>query len=212
MIFRVYTKDERRDPDTRAIFYGWTRNKSVLKGFFSQRDKKKYKVIKMTDEFIAEQFSEDNTDQDTCIDILKIKTIEGEEVSLFATSREIHQAEIDIQRLFHDKSSLENIKGNGNYISMLLNLDEYYSSALELIGYRPMEVDILFQSADPNDSYNGLYKTEEEIHDAYDGIYTYPDDNEERGLRVEGLSSIEDISSRVIYSLESFIKVMKDDL
>lgn len=213
MVFRIYTADERINPDSRAIFYGWTRSKNVLKGFFTQRSRNKYKVIKMTDESIARDFSEDTTDFDTNIDILKIKSVKGDEVVLFATSREIHQAEIDIQRMFHESCSLENINGKGNYISMITNLDEYYGSALSYIGYRPREFDILFQSADPRDSYNPLYKTEEEINDAYDGLYTYPDDDDiNRGLHMEGLSAIEDVSSRVIYSLESFIKVLKKDL
>lgn len=208
MVFRVYNKKERKDPEERAVFYGWSYDKSVIKAFFGQRDKSKYRVVKMTENEIAESFHEDAVSDDTRIDFIKLKSAQnnGEEFTIFMTPAELLESEIQIQRLFADLSSLEDKK----YVDMILNLKYEYAESLYFLGYRPPEIDILFSSADENDNYCDIYGAEEKIGIAYDNMFAFtkhPDIH-----RPIGLGVLDDVFRRVVYSLESFIKVMKDDM
>lgn len=208
MVFRYHNGKD--GTDERAIFYGWTHSKVVLKAFFKQRDKEKYRVIKMYDEDIAEKFSEDNTDDENKIDFIKLKSASsGDEIYFFMTHRELLDAEIMIQRYFSDLCSLSELP-DGNYINMFINLNDYYKDALYYIGYRPQEIDVLFPSADDMDNYNNIEYVEEQISDAYTQFYAFdarPDVHAPFGGSV-----FDDDFRKVLYSLENFVRVLKNDM
>lgn len=234
IIYRIYSKKERVD-DERFIYYGWTTSKSILKIFFEQRSPSKYKKFKVEDinsklsnftgkyELIlkdgARMFlpSDYIDDPDLMLDIICLKSINDpiNDFKLIMTKKEAMNTEIKIQEYFHNLSSLEYVEGKGNYVGMFLKLKNYFKNGLNFIGYRPPEVDILFPSADPMDSFNRLEKVKEEIYDAYDAVAEIPDDGSfptERYQSVPGKLSISDPASLVLYSLESFIKMMREDL
>lgn len=211
LIYRIYSRDERPDDDERARFYGWTRSKSMMKGFISQRNKKKYKIIKADEEEIAKVFSEEVDDANVMLDFVKLKSAAThEEIYFISTMNELCEAEKQIQRMFIDQASLSEIDGNGDYLQMFINLDPYYADALYYIGFRPPEVDIMFPSADYHDNYSDITKIEELIDDAYEGKYESP--GVSRNNQVPGLVAIEDVANKIYYSIESFVKVLKDDL
>ena len=215
LIYRIYSAKERPEMNERSVFYGWTSSKKVAKVFLKQRDKNKYQVIKMNDDEIIQNipYSDEIITIESMIDFVKLRSAKThEEIYFFTTLREMKQTEIDIQRMFHDMSSIANIKGNGNYLNMIFNLDEYYLSALFYIGYRPPELDILFPSADERDNFSTMYDVEESIEDAYDGMIEHPPETSERYQSIPGLMTINDVASKIIYSIESFIKVLKNDL
>lgn len=211
LVYRVYTRDERPNIDERASFYGWSNNKSMIKAFTSQRSKKKYKILKVDQDEIARRFSEEIDDEEAALDFVKIKSASThEEIFFITTMNELKETEKRIQRMFIDQASLSGIDGKGNYLEMFMNLDDYYADALYYIGFRPPEVDILFPSADYHDDYSNITKIEELIDDAYDGKYQSP--AEVRDNRIPGLVAIEDVANKIYYSVESFVKVLKDDL
>jgi len=76
---------------------------------------------------------------------------------------------------------------------------------LEYIGFRPPELEHIFQPADMTDIDSMIDLAYEGYQDARE--YYYEPDN-----IVPGLSVLEDVSKQILYSLESFIKVMKGDL
>lgn len=214
LVYRVYTKEERPDIDERFVLYGWSTNKSIVKAFCKQRNKNKYHVIKMSNDDIIRTFSEEIDDTDAMIDFIKLKSAKTHEVIyLFMTLNEMRETEKKIQKMFLDQASLERIPGNGNYLELFLNLDDYYADALFFLGYRPREVDIMFPSADPRDDYASIDRISEQIDQAYDGLFGYPQEELRREAdKVIGLSTIEDVANKICYSIESFIKVMRDDM
>lgn len=214
LVYRVYTKEERPDREDRNVLYGWSTNKSIIKAFQKQRSKDKYRVIKMSRDDIVRTFSEEIDDTDAMIDFIKLKSAKTHEVIyLFMTLKEMRETEKKIQQLFLNQASLERIPGDGNYLELFMNLDDYYGDALFFIGYRPKEVDILFSSADPRDDYASINRVSDQIDQAYDELYGFPQEELRRPTdNVIGLSVIEDVANKICYSIESFIKVMREDM
>lgn len=191
LVFRVYSEKERPNLSERMIFYGWTNSKSIIKAFLKQRDERKYKVIKMTDEEIIRQinYSDEIITPYTFIDFIKLKSVNNDnEITLFTTLSEKNEVEKRIQKMFNELSSIKSIHGRGNYVDMILNLDEYYLMPLLILGYRQEE------------------------------IYLFEDDSEERSKSIERyrknleIIEIDDTFAKIIYSIESFIKILKNDL
>lgn len=216
MVFRVYTKKERPQTDAkdRSIFYGWTNSKKVIKAFLSQRDPKKYRVVKMDKEEINDYFSEDRCDYENMIDTLVLHSAsDNERVILFTTKNECQQAEYAIQRMFYEASSI--ISHNDNrLIELYLNLKDNYRESLEIIGFYPPEVEAMFSPEEYFRSGTGLDEIETEIDDAYSGVLEFPRE-EDVGRTPQGplgLSTLVKTYSKLLYSLESFIKVLKEDL
>lgn len=214
LVYRIYHKSERSDDTDRSRFYGWSTNKNIIKAFRKQRNQKKYKIIKMSENEISKTFSEDIDDIDAMIDYIKLRSVKtNEKMTLFLTLNEMRETEKKIQRMFLDQASLSRIQGTGNYLQMFLHLDNYYADALYFIGFRPREVDDLFPSADYHDDYSSIEKIEEEIDAAYEEMYQFPREIVKKTTEsAVGLAVIEDASNKIYYSLESFIKVMKDDM
>lgn len=235
LIYRTYSSKERKDPDQRTVFYGWTGLKSVRDAFLMQRNSDKYKAIKCYKKDIADthalylydsawtrgedafgdrlHFMDEYVDYNNMIDVIKlISSTTGEEVMFFTTSDELHEGEIRIQRLKEELCSMETMEGKKDvkvYLEMILNLDPYYGDALRYIGYRPKELDILFDSST---GFGELDEIEMQIHEAYDAAVEYPREWINEIPELPGLSILDDVSSKVIYSLENFIKVLKEDL
>lgn len=209
MIFRIYDEKERPSPE-RAIFYGWSYNRPIVDAFLIQRNKKKYKVTQMTDSDIASKFHEDILDSETMLDFIKLKSAtSGEYTKLICTSRELMDAEILIQRYFGDLCSFENAPGEGHYVEMMLSLKDYYRDALEYIGFRPRDIDMMYPSADIADNYDDTENAELMLAEAYGDKYGFcmtP------GLKLEGNTIFDDMFRKVIYSLENFIKVLRSDM
>jgi hypothetical protein len=171
----------------------------------------------MMDEDIEKYFNDsDNSDwheRSYRIDYMKLKSAKtGDEYSLFVTLQELRQVEINIQGLFHDLASVSAIDGESKYLNMVYNLHDVYFETLYFLGYRPPEIEALFQ-----DDMEQLYEdpdVEDQINDAYDDAVTLtPEDYCTRTRNMlPGQYFLSDISNKILYSIESFIKVMKDDM
>jgi len=210
IIYRVYS--HREGPGNHNI-YGWTDSKKILKAFLQQRDEKKYSVRKLTREEIGESYSENDFYYENMISFIRLRSVQtGECIPLFMTMNEMSEVEKKIQKFFIELSSMDKmsvvISGKKSplyYLNMFIHLDEKYSEALEYIGFRPPELEHIFQPADMTDIDSMIDLAYEGYQDARE--YYYEPDN-----IVPGLSVLEDVSKQILYSLESFIKVMKGDL
>lgn len=212
VVYRVFSKKERPEKN-RYVYYGWSSSKSVIKAFLKQRNPKKYDILKIDTDEVG-SITEDIDDDGCMIDYIKIRSAKtDEEICLFLTRNELKECEIFIQQMFIDQASLSNIDGDGNYVNMFLALDKYYADALFLIGYKPKEVDILFPSADYHDDYSSYLTMEEILDEAYDSLYDNPyEEVKHVPMNIPGLGASLDISNKLYYSFESFIKALKDNL
>lgn len=195
IVYRVYNRKERPSFKNNSRMYGWTDNKKVLKAFLRQRDKKKYAFIEMDKDEMMEKFSDNFPPEDGMINYIRVKSSQSlEEITLFMTENELVEAEKKIQKMFLDLCSVGNIKAVeeiGYFLNMIVNLKKKYVDALAFIGYRPTEIDILFDSIEDLEARENIFN-----------IYShYLEPKWE-----------EDISRITIYSIESFIKVMSEDL
>lgn len=210
LVFRLYSKEEREDPDQRVILFGWSKNKNVIKAFLQQRDGKKYTYKKFYEDEIIERFSEDVTDSENMIDYIKLKSANsGEEILFFSTMKEMKEAESKIQTMFIEASKLD-IDGSGNYLDMFCNLRDYYADALYYIGLRPPDLDILFPSSD---EYTPEITIDNMVESAYEEEFFHPQEEIKHNRSIlPGVSYMNNAYQKVIYSIESFIKVLRDDL
>jgi hypothetical protein len=212
LLYRVFSQKERPTlSDGNNYFYGWTNSKKIVKAFFKQRDKNKYVVFESTLDEIASRYSENDLRLEKKISFLKLKSAKtGEEFSIFMTSSEMCEAEKRIQRMAERHCYFLNIdekKGILHYIVLFINLKEKYQEALNYIGYRPPEMQSMFDS---------VREERAEIEECIDLAYgeslnprEYYHDPQEN---VPGLSTLSDVSKMILYSVESFVKVLKDDM
>jgi len=214
MIYRVYSKSERPDYASRSIFYGWTRSKDVKKAFLSQRNKDKYRCVKAYDEDISEEYSEDVLDRDTMIDYINLRFASNpqNQIPFFTTVVELKAAEKNIQKYFKDLCSLDSVRNTDNIITMLTHLDPYYSDALEYIGFRPEILEAMFPRACAMEGQLEIDRIENWIDMAYDGSYTYPEEEASSKHNIPGIGAMEDVSNKILYSVESFVKILRDEL
>ena len=178
LVYRIYQPDERPDKYDRSVFYGWSKNKSIIKVFTQQRSKRKYHLIKIDEDDISNLYPDSDkspVDDDHMIDFVILKSVStGESYHFITTSNELCNAEILIQRMMHDASSLSED------------------------GFKLNDI-------------NNIQTIEEDIEDAY----TYPYDEsrfEVSKRKPMGMMNFTDISNKILYSLEAFVKVLKDDL
>lgn len=210
MIYRRYSKKER--PDTpkngRSIFYGWTQSKSVAKAFISQRDKNKYNIYKINSEEIGDLYSENYSDTAKEIDYIKLTSAAtGDEIMFLTTAEEENSAEKKIQSYFKDLCRLvDKDNGNTTLLNMYLNLKDKYQDMLEYVGFNPPEVNYLFDASDPDDDIDDI------IDSAYEGYSEYPCEEYKHQSYLPGATMLPEVSQKILYSVESFIKVLKEDL
>lgn len=213
LIYRVYTRKERENPAERMILYGWTSNKSVLKAFLAQRNEKKYTFIRVEEDEIGNFYDENVDDTDIQIDFIKLKcAATKEEFTFLTTMNEMATAEKAIQKYFRELASFGNIRGDGEYVQMVIHLDEYFSSALFYLGYRPQDIDYMCDSCSEEDNFSGLESAEHDIDLAYEGLTQCPQEYYRPMEKPLGLNTLSDVSSKILYSLENVIKVLKDEL
>ena len=209
LLYRVYDRKERPDLKENVRMYGWTSNKKVLRAFLNQRDKKKYTVFKATEEEIGIAYSHNDLCPENMISMLKLCSVkDGEIYPLFMTALEMNEVEKKIQRMFREKCSISNIKLHDEkddiyFINLFLNLRDEYSEALHYIGYRPPEVGQLFPSTE--------YDVDDTLNTAY-GEHLFDMEDYSSDDQALGISVLDDVSKQILYSLESFVKVMMYDL
>lgn len=208
LVYRVYGPDEDRPvhvKDGQYHLYGWTTSKKVLKAFLQQRNKNKY-IVKETDlEEIAEAYSSNDLKEEKMIDIAEFTSSQsGERIKFFSTQDELDYASNKIRSMFDDISSVTWILENTStkrdiefFVHLINSLKPKYADALHYIGYRPKEIEDLFDSADsiydgdsPRDWFEDPKK--DDMYSGADGEY--------------------DVSKYIIYSMESVIKVLREDL
>lgn len=209
LVFRSYKKKERSDPMDRKVFYGWSQSKNVILAFLEQRNSKKYYVQKMSEDAVSKLFGEELEDG-TMINFVELRSAKSlEMVKLFITPFELKESEKRIQKMFRDASTLSPSAGEDimSVIELFMNLDDYYGQALFFLGFRPSEIDDLFPSADPSDDWSNTLPIEDQIDDSY-----YNSDCDIPGMVPVTPFILENVSKQIIYSLESFIKVLRDDM
>lgn len=215
VIHRIYNKDEiRYNNSSKSRIYGWSNNKNIIKAFISQRNKNKYYVEKMygSSEEILDGYYND-LDNENMINYIKLKSVNSDqEFYLFMTAVEMQEAEINIQKYFRDLCCISDIEGRGNYLEMFMNIDRYYSDALDFIGYRPPEISAMYQSMDPTDDPGDIIGITELIENAYSGSCISPYEDMRNSCKPLGLLMFTDVASKILYSIESFIKVLRDEL
>lgn len=215
LVYRAYSDKERPGipENERIVLYGWSSSKAVVKAFIGQRDPKKYKVRKATYDEIISNLKMD-LDPEMIIDFVNLESsTTGETIKLFMTYRELKDTEKAVQRYFNDLASLSD-RGTSEMtlLELYMNIEEPYISALQFIGFKPPEMDILFDSVEYRESGDYLYTIDGLIESAYDNIYEVPHETLYHNGNIPGLEMLESVNSRILYSVESFMKVMKEDM
>ena len=176
-------------------FYGWSTNKSIINAFLKQRSKKKYIVQKEFD------IDSNVLRPELMIDILLLKSCQsGEIIKFFTTEEEKERITKDINSMFDVLRTFDRIDDENIFqlVNLFNNLDEKYIEALSIIGYKPMEVTYICDRVD-------------DMYDGEGGIDSISFDSEDEYNTVDQKYS-HDPAKVIIFSLESVIKVLKDDL
>jgi hypothetical protein len=164
---------------------------------------------------IGKFYGEDVTDAGSEINMIKLKSAKsGEFVVIFMTANELKTTEIEIQEMFRQASKLEPM-GNriAEGVEMVTHLTPYYSDALDFIGFRPPEVDSMYPGLEDAAYNDGLTRIEQLVETAYhENIEGYPNLRSELILSSMMTETLRDVFTKIVYSLESFVKVMKNDL
>lgn len=192
--------------------YGWSFDLNIVKAFLKQRNDS-YKWMKSNKREVEIIFNADRSLNERMINCIKLKSTKYErKFLLFITIDELRNCEKMIQQLMIDQCRLN--KGNISYerltecISIISDLKDRYYNALYFIGYRPPEILSLY-----NQNYT-YYDINDLIDIAYDecGWLSCPLYNSITKYGVPSIYNLDEVYEKVIYSLESFIKVLKDEL
>lgn len=211
LVFREYTPKERPDRNERLVFYGWTKQKEMILAFLKQRSPKKYRIRKVNLEDIKKIYGED-LNMDMELDFAELKSVKTKEkIYLITTKLEMNETEKKVSRLFRELSSISSMCSDCvmEVLRLFVNLDEYYAIALFFLGFRPPELDDLFPSADPTDDYSNTQMLEDSIDEEYTMV---PWDHGLGNMNPITPWITEDTSKQLIYSFESFIKVLREDM
>lgn len=215
LVYRAYSEEERphSNEKDRIVFYGWTSKKKILKAFFDQRNRKKYKVRKIIPQEVYLVLGNE-PDPLYLIDFIDLKSAKtGEDVVLFMTKEELKEVEIKIQRYFSDLSRLvERDDGKMHLLELYINLDDYYLDALQYLGFKPPEMDMLFDSVEYRESSDSMFEIEQLIDSAYEDAYEVPYEVVYHQGVIPGLTTLPSVNNKILYSIESFIKVMREDM
>ena len=207
LIFRVYNGDPERDR-----LYAWSRNKKLVKALLKQRDSSKYDVKKLEREAVDYYYPEGELENGNQLNWLQLKSSStGETVAFLTTMDEMQNTEKKIQNKFKSIPSLvERADGSSVVLELFHNLKDDWKNPLEFIGFRPIDLDYLFQSDDMIGCATSLDMIEGDIDDAYSAY----DDLKHKGAfkSIIGQSMLNDVSTKILYSLESFVKTLKEDL
>lgn len=207
LIYRTYSKKMKKINNNKNYLFGWSKDKNAVKAFLMQRDENKYNVIKTNDDEIAKIYGENDLDEDLELDYVNLTfSSNGEIFPLYTTKNELGEIEISVQRYFKDLCRLDKyeISTVENIIKMLSNLKDIYEASLEMIGFRPPEMDALYPGYD--DEYDVMDNISDEIFTAYSSYCV------SRKHTIPGLDMLSDLSKKILYSVESFIKVNVEDM
>lgn len=197
--------------------YGWTYDKNILKLFLKQRNDN-YKAVKSSKNEVEKIFNRYEDKDSTMIDMIILKSAStGTEVKLFTTLYELQNCEKLIQRMINNQSRLIRISDNytdiEKYVKMILNLKDHFYDALYFIGYRPEEIVAVYNSVCE------LNEVENIIDENYNELRILKklskEDSKLGGIDRNYLCStnlLPDTYMKIIYSLESFIKVLINEL
>jgi hypothetical protein len=190
----------------------------MIKLFIEQRSRDKYQIYKMDEDKVKYLYSNDAAspidDKNRMIDFVQLQSVSGDTYYFITTGFELCNAEKLIQRMVRKHCSFDKSNNIEKTVKLFMCLKDEYIELLYYIGYRPKELDILFPSADYNDNIDNIQSVEDCIDDAYEIPYNKIKNNiiDSLGHRPGGLNTIPDIASKIVYSFEAFIKVLKDDL
>lgn len=212
IVIRVYPDDHTRDH-----VYGWSESKKIIQAFMKQRSSDKYQVFRMTSEELAQMFSENAMEATNQIDYFKIQSAHtGDTVVFFTTKDEMMEAERKIQKYFRELPHLiEHADGREEAVHLFTRLRKKYAEALDYLGFRPEEVEMIYDRDDWIGD-NGELSIDaicEMIENNYSekAIDEYRNgwDNSKKPL---GTITSDDIYPRLLTSLESFIMVLKEEM
>lgn len=203
LLDRVYKKSDNyvKNGGNDWRYYGWTNHKSILKLFFQQRDPKKYDVFRYNEYEIEDNKNLiDFIDEKYEIQPIKLASVkaDGRKIILYTTEREEREAEESIKRTFSDLASLTKHNDLNDeeklprMVKAYCGFKEKYLDALDAIGFFPEEIENKFDSVD--DPY---YESSDDCN------FIFPHRKNDIGSKPY---------HQVLYSLESFIKVMKEDM
>lgn len=177
-----------------------------------QRNKKKFTYNKSDEEELGvlNQLIDDRH----MIDYIKLRSARSNETfMLFLTLSELMEIEIKIQRMFVEKCSLAHITSDGeliyDYCEAILDLKKTYADALDIIGYQPPEIAELF------DGVMESYSQNDTIEDSIESAYAIGEDLDSYRIgrtQLPGSIVFSDTCKKVLYSMEAFVKVLRDNL
>lgn len=198
------------------IPFAWTYDKTILKLFLEQRNEN-YKAVRSNRDEIQKIFNRNGNESERMIDFIILKSVStGIEFKLFTTADELRTTEKLIQRLVNDKATLFNITNSiekiEKYVKILMNLKDNFYNALYLIGFRPPEVLALFK---PDE--HQMFEIDDAIDASYEGGWLSPNEynsywNGENRKKFYSIHLLSDLYTKVLYSLEAFIKILIKDL
>lgn len=212
IVFRIYPEEPNRDH-----IYGWTESKKIAWAFMKQRSRDKYKIVKMSSDQIAKMFSESIMESSNQLDYFKIRSAKtGDEVAFFTTMEEMNEAETKIQRYFRELPKLiEHADGREEVVHLFIRLKKKFADALDFIGFRPPEVEVLYDrddwiGDDGEGSIEGICDVIEQAYaDKTIEEYRNGHDCDKHPLST---SVISDVYPKLIISLESFIMILKEEM
>jgi hypothetical protein len=191
-------------------FYGWSIYRKAIKTFLKQRKKSKYlvKVGKYHDLELMEGVLDTNASL-YMLDTISLPSQSGHDMILLTTKHELNLFEKDLALQLKDYCSMDKVD-NGNdiqtYVTMYELLLDEYQIPLQTIGYYPHELEEMYGSEEDD--------TRAYLDAVYDDISSLDYDTKlsmmlaKAPLRNQYLSS--GLLSKIIYSAEAFIKVMRD--
>lgn len=191
-------------------FYGWSVYRKAIKTFLKQRKKSKYlvKVGKYHDLELMEGVLDTNASL-YMLDTISLPSQSGYDMVLLTTKRELNLFEKDLALRLKDYCSMDKVD-NGNdihaYVTMYELLLDEYQIPLQTIGYYPHELEEMYGSEEDD--------ARAYLDAVYDDISSLDYDTKlsmmlaKAPLRNQYLSS--GLLSKIIYSAEAFIKVMRD--
>ena len=205
---RVYAIYRNRFRTKEDPIYGWTESKSTARMFLKERKKKKYTIMKSRYKELQKRFSEFEDQLDRYrLDLIRFKSSkDGKDYYLISTLNELKSYEMNCQDLFRYMSSTEKIDPNRieYFLDLIANIQKEYASALNVIGFVPREFESLFPGGEDSMEW---------VQHGIDSIYEDIDIREyHKHYEMPGRVATNEIYMRIIYSLESFIRVMKEDL
>lgn len=207
---KIYILFIREHEMFRQEFYGWSFYRKAIKTFLKQRKKSKYvvKVGKYRDLESMEGVLDASASL-YMLDTISLLSQSGHDMVLLTTKRELNLFEKDLALRLKDYCSMDKVD-HGNdihvYVTMYELLLDEYQTPLQTIGYYPHELEEMYGSEEDD--------TRAYLDAVYDDISSLDYDTKlsmmlaKSPLRNRYFSS--GLISKIIYSAEAFIKIMRD--